>query len=119
MAKYLILIYGDEKSWADVGPEERERVEAGHIRFSEAAGEAILGGEELMPPGTATSLRRGPAEDRPTVTDGPFLETKEVLGGFYVLEAPDLDAAIALAGLLPEVAVDHSGVEVRPLVEHH
>jgi hypothetical protein len=42
-----------------------------------------------------------------------------VLGGFYVLEAPDLDAAIALAGLLPEVAEDHSGVEVRPLVEHH
>ena len=118
MAKYLVLIYGDEKEWANTGPAERERIEAGHRRFAGTAGAAVLGGEELMPPGTATSLRRG-ATDRPTVTDGPFLETKEVLGGYYVLEAADLDAAIALAGLLPEVAASHSGVEIRPIREHH
>jgi hypothetical protein len=118
MAKYLVLIYGDEKEWATSGPEERERIEAGHRRFAAAAGAAIVGGDELMPPATATSLRQGEAE-RPTVTDGPFLETKEVLGGFYVLEAPDLDAAITLAGMLPEVAVSHSGVEIRPIREHN
>ena len=113
MAKYLLLIYGDEKEWADTGPAERARIEAGHRRFAEAAGTAVLGGHELMPATTATTLRQGP-----TVTDGPFPETKEVLGGYYVLEAADLDAAIALAGLLPEVAVPHSGVEIRPIQEH-
>ena len=118
MAKYLVLIYGDEKEWADVGPAERERIEAGHRRFAGAAGTAVLSGHELMPPATATSLRQG-AADRPLVTDGPFLETKEVLGGYYLLEAADLDAAIALAALLPEVAVNHSGVEIRPIKEDH
>jgi hypothetical protein len=114
MAKYLLLIYGDEQEWADSGPEERARIEAGHRRFTAAAGAAVVGGHELMPPTTATTLRLGP-----TVTDGPFLETKEVLGGFYVLEAADLDAAISLAGLLPEVAAGHSGVEIRPVREQH
>ncbi|MGW4940786.1 YciI family protein [Actinoplanes sp. NPDC004185] len=118
MAKYLVLIYGDEQEWANTGPQERARIEAGHQRFAAAAGAAVLGGQELMPPGTATSLRQGAAE-RPTVTDGPFLESKEVLGGFYVLEAADLDAAIALAGLLPEVSASHSGVEIRPIREHN
>ena len=119
MAKYLVLIYGDEKEWANTGPEERARIEAGHRRFAAAAGAAVADGAELMPPATATSLRQGAAADRPTVTDGPFLETKEVLGGYYLLEAADLDAAIALAGLLPEVATSHSGVEIRPLREHN
>jgi hypothetical protein len=62
----------------------------------------------------ATSLRPG-SGGRPAITDGPFLETKEVLGGFYVLDASDLDEAISLASELPEVSVDHSGVEIRPL----
>jgi hypothetical protein len=118
MAKYLVLIYGDEKQWADDGPAERKRIDAGHRRFAGAAGAAVLGGEELMPPATATSLRQGTA-DRPLVTDGPFLETKEVLGGYYLLEAADLDAAIALAGMLPELGASHSGVEIRPIREHH
>jgi hypothetical protein len=118
MAKYLILIYGDEREWAGGGPAERERIEAGHRRFSAAAGPAVLGGEELMPPDTATTLRQGSA-GRPLVTDGPFLETKEGIGGFYLLQAADLDAAIALAGLLPEVAAGHSGVEIRPVQEQH
>ncbi|MEU8615499.1 YciI family protein [Actinoplanes sp. NPDC048791] len=117
MAKYLVLIYGDEQEWANTGPQERARIEAGHRRFAATAGAAVTGGHELMPPGTATSLRQGPAG--PTVTDGPFLESKEVLGGFYVLEAADLDAAIALAGLLPEVAASHSGVEIRPIRENN
>ncbi len=51
-------------------------------------------------------------------TDGPFLETKEALGGFYLLEAADLDEVIGLASLLPEVHAGHSGVEIRPVVDH-
>lgn len=118
MAKYLVLIYGDEKKWATMTPEERQRIEAGHRRFAATAGAAVQDGHELMPPDTATSLRQGPAE-QPTVTDGPFLETKEVLGGYYLIEAADLDAAIALAGLLPELAASHSGVEIRPIREQN
>jgi hypothetical protein len=116
MAKYLVLIYGDEKEWATMSPQERSRIEAGHRAFGTAAGAAILAGHELQPPTTATSLRAGSA-GQPTVTDGPFLETKEVLGGYYLIEAADLDEAIALAGRLPEVAATHSGVEIRPVRE--
>jgi len=117
MAKYLVLIYGDEKEWANSSPQEREQTERAHRAFQSAAGAALLGGNELQPPATATSLRAGSAS-RPTVTDGPFLETKEVLGGYYLLEAADLDEVIALAGQLPEVAASHSGVEIRPVREH-
>ncbi|WP_218108495.1 YciI family protein [Actinacidiphila rubida] len=81
------------------------------------AGGAVLASGELEPATTATSLRAG-SGGRPAITDGPFLESKEVLGGFYLLEARDLDEAIALSGGLAEVAHDHSGVEVRPLVRH-
>ncbi|MFG1885671.1 YciI family protein [Micromonospora sp. NPDC049102] len=51
-------------------------------------------------------------------TDGPFLETKEVLGGYYLVEAADLDEVLSLATLLPEVRASHSGVEIRPVVDH-
>jgi hypothetical protein len=116
MAKYLVLIYGDEKVWAELTAAERQKNEQAHGAFHATAGSAVLGGHELQPSTTATSLRAGP-NDRPTVTDGPFLEAKEGLGGYYLLEAADLDAAIALAGLLPEVAAGHSGVEIRPVRE--
>ena len=113
MAKYLILIYGDEQRWDAMSPQEWQKHDAAHAAFADAAGPAILNAGQLQPTSTATSLRAG------VPTDGPFVETKEVLGGYYLIDAPDLDAAIALAGRLPEVAADHSGVEIRPLVEHH
>lgn len=116
MAKYMILLYGNEQRWASTTAEQREAVFAAHAAFGEKAGSAILGGEELEPSTTATSLR--PDGDRVTTTDGPFLETKEALGGFYLVEAPDLDAAIALASLLPEAGDDHGGVEIRPVADH-
>lgn len=116
MARYLILIYGDEQAWDAVSPQELEERHAAHVAFAATAGPAILGGAQLQPAGTATSLRAG-ADGRPTPTDGPFLETKEVLGGYYVVEASDLDAAIAMASRLREVTAGHGGVEIRPLVE--
>jgi hypothetical protein len=114
MAKYLLLIYGNEQIWDAMSAQERADVEAGHAAFAAAAGDAVLSGHELLPTTTATSLR-GSVGGRPTPTDGPFAETKEALGGYYVVEAPDLDAAITLAERLPETSASHSGVEIRPL----
>jgi hypothetical protein len=117
MAKYLILIYGDDQKWAAMSPQEQQELDEGHRAFQAAAGSAIVGGHQLEPAPTATSLRTD-AAGRATTTDGPFLETKEALGGYYVLEASDLDEAIALASRLPEVSGGHSGVEIRPVVSH-
>ena len=116
MAKYLVLIYGDEQRWANRTTLERQALEDGHAAFRAAAGDAVVGGHELADSATATSLRAG--SDGPTITDGPFLETKEALGGFYLVEAADLDEAIRWSSLLPEVAEDHSGVEIRPIGDH-
>jgi hypothetical protein len=114
MPQYLVLIYGDEQTW-DGWTEEQGRANGeGHERFQKLAGDAILGGKELDRTRTARSVR-GHRNGRPVVTDGPFVETKEVLGGYYVIEAADLDAAVELATHLPETEADHSGVEVRPV----
>jgi hypothetical protein len=117
MAKYMILIYGDDQQWAAMSPEESQAHNAAHAAFSAAAGAAIVGGEELEPAPTATTLRKGRA-GRVVTTDGPFGETKEVLGGYYLLEADNLEEVIALASKLPEVAASHSGVEIRQVVDH-
>jgi len=116
MAKYLVLIYGDEQRWANRSTLEVQALQDGHAAFRAAAGAGVVGGHELADSATATSLRAG--ADGPTITDGPFLETKEALGGFYLLEAADLDEAIRWSSLLPEVAEDHSGVEIRPIGDH-
>lgn len=117
MATYMLLITGDRASWEDIAPAERRRIDDGHRRFAQTAAGAILAGHELAPASTATAVRsRGGG--RPEITDGPFLETKEVVGGYYLVDAPDLDAAIELAALLPETAAPYSaGVEIRPVVD--
>jgi hypothetical protein len=117
MAKYLLLIHGVDAEWERMTPEQAKEHDAAHVRFREAAGPRVLGGEELEAATTATTLRSDGAGGLIT-TDGPFLETKEVLGGFYILEAADLDEVIRLATLLPEVRAGHSGVEIRPVVDH-
>ena len=99
MAKYLILIYGDEQQWAAMAPEEMEKLYAAHRAFAAAAGTAILGGDELQPASAATTLRTNPA-GRVVTTDGPFVETKEAVGGYYLIEAADLDEVVKLAGQL-------------------
>lgn len=117
MAKYMLLIHGDGEAWAEISHDERARIEEGHRRFAAAAGSAAIGGHELAAASTATTLRsRGGG--RPDVTDGPFLETKEIVGGFYVIDVPDLDEAIRLGSLLPETAASYAaGVEIRPVIE--
>jgi hypothetical protein len=113
--KYLLTLWGDETGWADATPEQFAAVMAEYEEFDREATEAgvMLGGEGLQDSQSATtiSLRGG----KRLVTDGPFVETKEELGGYYLLEADDLDAAIELAARIP--AARSGAVEVRPVVE--
>jgi hypothetical protein len=111
MAKYLILIYGQESA-APPTPDQWDWMMQAHGQFAQAVdqqGGKILGGEALQPTATATSIR----DDGQAVTDGPFVETKEALGGFYLVEAADLDQALAFARLCPAPG---GGVELRPIV---
>jgi len=117
MPKYLVLIYGDEQRWDSMSPAEGAEIDAGHRAFNRRAGAAVLESGQLESPSTATTLRRGEG-DGPSVTDGPFLETKEVVGGFYVVQAADLDEVVAWTRELAEAGHDHSGVEITPLVHH-
>ena len=116
MAKYMLLIYGDERRWETMSPQESAEIDAGHAAFRKRAGDRILASGQLEPSSTATTVRGG--ADAPAVTDGPFLETKEVVGGFYLVAAADLDEVVALSRELAEVRHDHSGVEITPLVQH-
>jgi hypothetical protein len=111
MAKYLVLIYETERS-GDDEPDAALRAEYDkHWTFIAAHKEQIAAGEALQPTTTATSLRHDGSGEY-IVTDGPFVETKEALGGFYLLEAADLDAAIALARQIPSPL---GGLEIRPI----
>ena len=114
MAKYLILIYGDEQQWAAMSEAERRALDDAHRAFADAAGPAILGSHELEPPDVATTLRTDSA-GRVVRMDGPFLETKEAVGGYYLVDVPDLDEVTELAALLYEASAGHSGVEIRPV----
>ncbi|MGY1736079.1 YciI family protein [Geodermatophilus sp. SYSU D00684] len=110
MTKYLVLIYEDEAQYATATPDVYGEITAEHDTFSagvERHGAKLLGGEALEPTTTATSVRGG------EVTDGPFAETKEALGGYYLIDAPDLDTALAVARTVP---ARFGGVEVRPVM---
>ena len=110
MSQYLVLIYGDEKAYAAGGADLQESVMKGHMAFGETHGPKIAGGNALQGTETATSIRPDGAGF--VVTDGPFTETKEALGGYYLIEAADLDEALAVAKDIPMPA---GGIEVRPV----
>ncbi|HYZ56168.1 MAG TPA: YciI family protein [Streptosporangiaceae bacterium] len=111
MSQYLILIYEDEAKWAAATPEESEQIHKEHSVFGQQHAGAIRGGNALHPSPTATSIRRDTSGGF-TVTDGAFAETKETLGGYYLIEAADLDEAVAIAKQVP---AHFGGVEVRPV----
>ncbi|MFY9808900.1 MAG: YciI family protein [Pseudonocardiaceae bacterium] len=111
MAQYLVLIYEDETQWATAGADQTAQIMKEHMTFGERNGAALRGGNALQPTSTATSIRRDSVGGS-TVTDAPFVETKEALGGYYLIEAADLDEAVALAKQVPAV---FGGVEVRPI----
>jgi hypothetical protein len=110
MAEYLILIFEDENAYATATPDVFQEVMDAHNRFAGQVGEKggkIIEGRALQPTSTATTVRND------VVTDGPFVETKEALGGYYLIEARDLDHALDIAKLTP---ARFGGVEVRPIM---
>jgi hypothetical protein len=109
MAEYLVLIYDDEASMASARAAMDKMME-GHARFQEKHAAALRGGNALLGTDSATSIR--PDGSGIATTDGPFVETKEALGGYYLIEAADLDGALAIAKDIPTIA---GGVEVRPI----
>jgi len=111
VAQYLVLLYEDEVSWAQTGPAEAADRHAAHEAFKARHRSVVRGGNALRPTATATSLRSDGAGGV-TVTDGAFAETKEALGGYYLIDVADLDEALAVAGQVP---ARFGGVEVRPV----
>ena len=110
--KYLLLIYSDEQAWTDA---EREHCfeESTQLTHDLHAAGQYLGASPLHPVATATSVRI--RNGKRLVTDGPFAETREQLGGYFLIEAPDLDAAIGIAARIP--GARKGTVEVRPVLE--
>jgi len=108
--QYLLLIYEDEKRFSQ-GYAESELAE--YRAFGKEFAPAIKGGNALQPTGTATTVRV--RDGKQLITDGPFAETKEQLGGFYLVEASDLDEAIAMAAKIP--GARSGSVEVRPIMK--
>ena len=114
MPKYAALIYSEEDP--NASPEEMQEVMADYMEFGQKAAEVLRGGEALHPVSTATTVHvEGGKGGRPVYTDGPFAETKEVLGGFYLIEASDLDEALKWAQQIP--GAWHGRIEVRPIME--
>ena len=113
--QYMLLIYSTEDAWDELGEDERQKLYGEYGKLSEdlrAQGKHVSA-NELQPVATATSVRV--REGETLVTDGPFAETKEQLGGYYLIEAEDLDEALAWAARIPSSR--HGTVEVRPVVE--
>jgi hypothetical protein len=111
MSQYLVLIYEDESARGSADEATFKKIMDEHNEFGANNAAALKGGEALHPTSSATSLRRD-ATGKLVVTDGAFAETKEALGGFYLIEAADLDEAIKIAAQVP---ANFGGVEVRPI----
>ena len=115
MTQYMFLLFDDE-SWHDeIGEESWMEGMKAHQAFAEAveaAGARVLDGNALEHSRTSTTVRNSTDGSGPLTTDGPFIETKEAIGGYYVIEAPDLDQALALAAKCPSPIV-----EVRPVLD--
>ena len=112
--KYFILLASEgEKPWDEMTPDEQMAEMAKHEEFGQACAEKgvdIVGGEALGDGSTATTLRTSGGET--TITDGPFAEAAEQIGGYYVLDAPDLDSVIELCRVLPPY-----DIEIRPVLD--
>jgi hypothetical protein len=111
--QYLLMIYGDESMWEKMTPAEQQQGMAAYTAYTEAlkASGALVGSNRLRPVATATTVR--PVNGKTQVLDGPFADTKEQLGGYYLIDVPDLDAALSWAAKCP--AASHGSVEVRAI----
>ena len=118
--RYALLVYTDQSDWSSLSPEESARLRAESmprwVAMFEELGRAdpASGGKELAEATEAKVVRVRDGER--IVTDGPFADTKEVIGGLFLTELPDLDEAIRIAALIP--SAEHGSIEIRPLVDH-
>ena len=112
--KYMLTLFNEERSWEDTDPAEAGAMMAAWDTYTRELREAgaLVAGEGLAPSATATTIR---LNDEHIVTDGPYAETKEQLGGFYLIDVADLDEALAWAHKLP---MPGGGVEVRPVMDY-
>jgi hypothetical protein len=113
--KYMLLIYDEEQAWGKLSESEQQQIYKAYGQFGEEikASRHYLAGSQLQPSSLATSVRVRNGKEM--VTDGPFAETHEQLGGYYLIEAKDLDEATAIAARIPSAQM--GTVEVRPIVE--
>lgn len=113
--KYLCLIYDDETMWPSMPREQADAIMGEYLNFTNDIQKSghYLGGNALQPTQTATTVRV--RNGKLSSTDGPFAETKEQLGGYYLIEAKDLNEAIQVAGRIPSVRF--GSIEVRPIQE--
>jgi hypothetical protein len=116
LMEYMLLIYGDEKAWNALSQDEINKIMADYGTYTQeviAAG-IMRGGSELAPVHTASTVRV--RNGKTLTTDGPFAETKEQLGGYYLIDVPNLDEAIKWAAKIPSAAF--GSVEIRPQVNN-
>jgi len=113
--KYLLLIYDEEQTWQALGEAAQQPIYGEYRQLIEelTSKGQFLAGSQLQPTSTATSIRV--RDGKQMVTDGPFAETREQLGGYFLIEAKDLDEAISIAGRVPSARM--GTIELRPLVE--
>jgi hypothetical protein len=113
--KYMLMIYASESAQAMLSPEQQQAQFMAHIAYAQVMRErgVMLGGEPLLPTSAATTVRL--RDGRPLTTHGPFAETAEQLGGYYVIECANLDDALAWAAKNPSAAT--GTIEVRPLMD--
>ncbi|MBP2336482.1 hypothetical protein JOF41_002660 [Saccharothrix coeruleofusca] len=114
--KFLLIMHVNPQIWEALTEDERNEVMRGHGGFIETIRESgeLLGTTALAGPDDSAVVRvRGGV---PTVSDGPYLEAKEFLGGYYLVECASRDRALELAGMIPDAKVEGLGVEVRPVV---
>lgn len=111
--QYLLMIYGNEADMANAPSEAVYQMSAGYSAYTEAMKKAgvFQSGERLKPTSTATSVRV--AAGKTNVVDGPYAETREQLAGYYIIDVPDLDGAIAWAARCP--GASHGTIELRPI----
>jgi hypothetical protein len=112
--QYLLLIYDPEQSWTTMPEAERNQLYGEYVAFTEAIKTSghLKAGDALQPTHTATTVRV--RDGKTTTTDGPFAETREQLGGYYLIEAKDLDEATQIAARIPSARI--GSIEIRPIM---
>jgi len=111
--QYLLLLHAPESGFAKMTPAEQQQGLAAYIAYSEALNKAgaLKGSNRLQPVATATTVRV--VDGKTQVLDGPYADSKEQLGGYYLIDAPDLDSALSWAARCP--GASHGAIEVRPI----